>query len=176
MAIDDEFPGYFHLHGVSMTDFGGNDYDMYGGDVNLLTMQAFQTECDTNSSCQLMMYDWSFPSSHGWLHKYHSNALVDTYFKNSSCGSQCSSAVPSFVKGGLYGTNVMYMKCSGCKMVANSFDSYLNVYQSSPGNCATACNEDSRCTAMSISNDRQMCYTYAYTGPRTYDAYFKVPM
>lgn len=163
-AIDDEFPGYIHYHNANIAD--------PFVDPTLLTMEAFQTQCDTNISCVQMNYDSAYPATYGWLSPISQDFSVDTYYKNSSCGNQCTSTVPEFVTGGRYSPSTIYMKCSGCKM-QHSFDGYLNKYSLPPSQCATACNDDQRCAAMSITNDRQTCYTYEYVG-RSFDAYLKI--
>jgi len=165
LAIDDEFPGYIHYTYANVLDTGNSPL--------VLTMEAFQTQCDTNSSCFLMSYPSDYPAADGWLSPVSQDFSMDTYYKNSSCGDQCASSVPTFVTGGLYARDVMYMKCNGCKMSHGSTDEYLNKYSMPPSQCAVTCNDDRRCVAMSITNDRQTCYTYAYV-TRSYDAYLKV--
>lgn len=164
-GVYDEFPGYIHYHGANIVDPRQQPI--------VLTMEAFQTQSDTNTSIVQMNYDSAYPTTDGWLSPISSDTSMDTYYKNSSCGDQCASAVPDFVTGGRYSPKTMYMKCSGCKMQQNSVDDYLNKYSMPPLQCATSCNDDQRCVAMSITNDRQTCYTYAYFS-RSYDAYLKM--
>ena len=166
IAIPDEFPGYFHYHNANMAD-------PYPPQV-MLTNDAFQTQCDTNVSCHIMRYPGRSGYT-GWLSPVSQDASMDTYYKNSSCGDQCSSSTPQYVSGGLYAPDTVYMKCSGCKMFQNSVSDYLNLYILPPSQCAATCNNDARCVAMSITNDRQKCYTYTYVG-RSYDAYLKLPL
>ena len=167
LAIDEEFPGYIHYRWASFADANPNNI--------VLTKQAFQTECDTldAGSCFQMLMSSDYPADVGYIQPVNQDSSVDTYYKNSTCGDQCSSPVPTFVTGGLYAPNTVYMKCNGCKMMQDDASDYLNKYNMPPGQCATTCNEDKRCVAMTISNDRATCTTYANAN-RGYDAYMKV--
>lgn len=165
LAIPDEFPGYFHYRNVNMAETWPSPI--------VLTRAAFKTECDTNASCTQMNSRYDYPASTGYLVPASYDSSMDTYYKNSSCGDQCASPTPTYVSGGLYAPDTIYMKCSGCKMKQTDVSHYLNNYQMPPSQCATACDNDKRCAAMSITSDRQNCYTYNYPS-RWYDAYLKV--